>query len=412
MNPVFQKRFISWHGYHQFDRSIWYEIKALSLLFAATLLTVPSSYAASILVNSSVDNSTSGDRQCTLREAINNANEGNDTTNGDCLAGDAQNNAIDLTQLNENVVFLTQGPLEISGRMTLTGPGAETLILNGQNNQQIFYVKENAHVNITGMTITQGKLRYGFGGGLKNLGTTTLVDTRFTDNDAKIGGAIYNKGNLTIVNSYFSNNHADDKGGGLYNLKDLTLIKSTVTENTAERGSGVFNNADDGGPGYLYLEESYIYDNSGYDCANLGLIFTDTLSEIRDASCQTELNPEFSPPMLVSLATFEAAPQTKNRVRLTWRTLSEHNHVGFLLWRAQLPETIATCEEAVRLQAYQAVQQLTFQVAQTGERTQGHHYAYVDKTVKSGKTYCYLLQDVDIEGNLTEHWAFLLTVTP
>jgi len=410
MNPVFQERFISWHGFHQ--RSIGYEIKALSLLFAITLLTVPSSYAASILVNSSVDNLTPGDRQCTLREAINNANEGNDTTHGDCLAGDIQNNEIDLTQLNEKTVFLTQGRLEINGNMTLTGPGVDKLILNGQNNQQIFYVKENAHINITGMSITQGKVRYDFGGGLKNLGTTTLVDTRFTGNYAKIGGAIYNKGNLTVVNSYFSNNQADDKGGGLYNLKDLTLIKSTITENTAQRGSGVFNNADDGGPGYLYLEESYIYNNSGYDCANVGLIFTDMLSEIRDASCQTELNPELSPPMLVSLATFEAIPQTQHQVHLTWKTLSEDNHAGFLLWRAQLPETIATCEEAVRLQAYQAVQQLTFQAAQTGQRTQGHHYAYVDKTVKAGKKYCYLLQDVDIEGNLTEHWAFLRTVTP
>lgn len=410
MNPVFQERFISWHGYHQ--KSIGYKIKALSLLFAITLLTVPSSYAASILVNSSVDNLTRGDGQCTLREAIHNANEGSDTTNGDCLAGDTQNNEINLTQLNEKEVFLTQGPLEISGHMTLTGSDVDMLILNGQNNQQIFYVKESADVNIISMTITQGKVRYGFGGGLKNLGTTTLVDTRFTDNHAKIGGAIYNKGNLTIVNSYFLNNQADDKGGGLYNLKDLTLIKSTVTENTAERGSGVFNNADDGGAGYLYLEESYIYNNSGYDCANVGLIFTDMLSEISDASCQTELDPELSPPMLVSLADFKAVPQTQNRVRLSWRTRSEYNHVGFFLWRAQLPETIATCEEAVRLQAYQAEQQLTFQAAQTGKRTEGDHYAYVDKTVTAGNRYCYLLQDVNIAGNLTEHWAFLRSVTP
>ncbi|MCP2730897.1 CSLREA domain-containing protein [Limnofasciculus baicalensis] len=40
-----------------------------------------------IVVNISADNINAGDGNCTLREAINNANTNSDTTKGDCLAG-------------------------------------------------------------------------------------------------------------------------------------------------------------------------------------------------------------------------------------------------------------------------------------------------------------------------------------
>jgi CSLREA domain-containing protein len=52
-------------------------------------LTTTRAHAASIVVNSNIDevSSTSGDGNCTLREAIQNANTDSDTTGGDCTAG-------------------------------------------------------------------------------------------------------------------------------------------------------------------------------------------------------------------------------------------------------------------------------------------------------------------------------------
>ncbi len=43
--------------------------------------------AATITVNTSLDNATAGDGDCTLREALTNANSDSDTTGGDCAAG-------------------------------------------------------------------------------------------------------------------------------------------------------------------------------------------------------------------------------------------------------------------------------------------------------------------------------------
>ncbi len=48
---------------------------------------MPVARAATITVNSTADNLTAGDGNCTLREAIMNANSDSDTTGGDCSAG-------------------------------------------------------------------------------------------------------------------------------------------------------------------------------------------------------------------------------------------------------------------------------------------------------------------------------------
>ena len=45
--------------------------------------------AATLTVNTTADNTTASDGNCTLREAITNANANSDTTGGDCAAGTA-----------------------------------------------------------------------------------------------------------------------------------------------------------------------------------------------------------------------------------------------------------------------------------------------------------------------------------
>src|SRR5688572_18872668 len=54
-------------------------------IFSLNLLSVAAQ--ATIVVNSSADNTTVGDGECTLREAITNANNNTDSTGGDCAAG-------------------------------------------------------------------------------------------------------------------------------------------------------------------------------------------------------------------------------------------------------------------------------------------------------------------------------------
>ena len=67
--------------------------------------------AAIIIVNTAADNATPGDGDCTLREAINNANSGGDTTGGDCVPGTVGLDQISFTGLGASIISLTAGDL-------------------------------------------------------------------------------------------------------------------------------------------------------------------------------------------------------------------------------------------------------------------------------------------------------------
>ena len=54
-----------------------------------TVNTTVNAAPTSMVVNTTADNTTAGDSNCTLREAMTNANNNNDTTGGDCAAGSA-----------------------------------------------------------------------------------------------------------------------------------------------------------------------------------------------------------------------------------------------------------------------------------------------------------------------------------
>lgn len=70
-------------------RGRWRPPLAALAALAVSAAFVPGAQAASIVVDSLADTATSGDGDCTLREAIHNANSlGGDTTGGDCATGD------------------------------------------------------------------------------------------------------------------------------------------------------------------------------------------------------------------------------------------------------------------------------------------------------------------------------------
>src|SRR5262249_31608960 len=93
---------------------------------------------SSITVNSTADNTTAGNGQCTLREAIANANSNSDTTGGDCPTG----NGTDTIQFSvTGTISLTNGELALSDSVNISGPGANQLTIqrdNGAPNSRIF----------------------------------------------------------------------------------------------------------------------------------------------------------------------------------------------------------------------------------------------------------------------------------
>jgi CSLREA domain-containing protein len=186
---------------------------------------------ATTLTVNSLEDTTIADERCTLREALDNANHDNAGI-GDCEAGN-QDDVIDLSGLNGIITLSSQ--LEISSNLTLEGPGAEILTLDGDRKYLVLWIKSDTTVKIKGLKISRG-----YGGGVKNEGILTIEESTVSENwvDSRSGG-IYNDGNLILTNSTVSENFASSWGGGIYNeMGTLTLNESTVSENSAGSWGG------------------------------------------------------------------------------------------------------------------------------------------------------------------------------
>lgn len=180
----------------------------------------------------------------------------------------------------ENVTDIQVGPqLVIAKDLTIAGPGADILTLDGGGQDRVFFIEDTVYdAVISGLTITGGNAWYdntpsGVGGGIYNEGVLTLDAVTIDDNYAYIaGGGIYTTiGNstsgLTVKNSTISNNSADQDGGGIYIVgfgsHGIQILNSTITANSAKySGSGITDNS-----GYAKIVNSTITLNSSSSTA-------------------------------------------------------------------------------------------------------------------------------------------------
>jgi len=197
-------------------------------------------FAANIVVNTATDDENPGDGKCTLREAVNNANTNNDTTNGDCAAGsNIDVDVIDLINISNKKIRLKLGELFLDDNIWIRGPGANSMFnISGEEKYRIFSVG-GTNVKITGITISRGftkDINWGGGGIIVNQGNLTVDDSKFYFNDAPegCGGGIANLfGSLIISNSYFYDNSAGH-GGAICNFNTavgVILEKDIIQEN-------------------------------------------------------------------------------------------------------------------------------------------------------------------------------------
>ncbi|MGD0259307.1 MAG: choice-of-anchor Q domain-containing protein [Verrucomicrobiota bacterium] len=200
-------------------------MKTLKLLLAALALCAGplSSRANTVTVTSLADDGTSG----TLRGAIQGA-----------ASGGTINFAVTGTILLTNTI----GELAIGRNLTITGPGAKLLAINGNAASGVFNIG-SVTVNISGLTITNGSASQG--GGIYNNGTLTLANCLLSGNSAADGGGIYNNSTLTLANCTLSANSANAStggGGGIENWGTLTLTACTLSGNsTTGLGGGILN---------------------------------------------------------------------------------------------------------------------------------------------------------------------------
>jgi CSLREA domain-containing protein len=233
----------------------------LTVLIGCLMLALPCSSAAArlqapiIIVNSMTDDPTGCPTACTLRSAITTAHPG------------------DVIVFDPNVagVIIVTETLVIDKDLTISGPGADVLALDGGQQVGVLKITAGVTVRISGLAIQNGRSASGGGidtsgelvvmnstfsgnaaddkgGGIANIGTLVVMDSTFSSNTAGFdGGGIYNRGTLIIAASIFSENSVpkDGSGGGILNSRTSTVTASTFSGNTAGYSGGGIGNGGD-----------------------------------------------------------------------------------------------------------------------------------------------------------------------
>ena len=215
-----------------------------------------------------------------------------DTIDGDYSAGHLTlREAIALTNNNAGADAISFSPtvfntpqtivlggteLLVSDSVTITGPGAGLLTVNGNNASRVFEINGPGTLNVTmtGLTVTGGNQSTSFNnsGILDSDEVLTLDGVVITGNSSTYGpgGGLEVTGPsplVTVRNSTISNNGAPSFGGGIsaFGGASLLLLDSTVSGNSTTTvqysGSGA-GGIYFGGAGSLTIRNSTIAGNS------------------------------------------------------------------------------------------------------------------------------------------------------
>ncbi len=227
---------------------------------------------AIITVTSLTDDGSGG---VTLREAL-------EAANTDTLVDGVRGSGTDTIQFAaglfaspEQTITLGGTELLIASNLTITGPGASLLSIDGNAASRIFRVASGSNATLTGLTLTNGNAD--LGGGIQNVGTLTLSYCTLSGNSSTaVGGGIGNVGTLTLNHCTLANNSATTFGGGIYSFGTLTLNHSTVADNTSGAdGGGLYNDS----TGALTVSHSTLSGNSaGVNGGGIHNVGTLTLS--------------------------------------------------------------------------------------------------------------------------------------
>ncbi|MGH2950810.1 MAG: right-handed parallel beta-helix repeat-containing protein, partial [Solirubrobacterales bacterium] len=226
----------------------------------ASAVLAPAAQADTFQVTSTEDELDPGptavecDDDCTLREALYEAND--DSDGPDTITFAANVTGTITVDAGYDQFYIQEG-------VTIQGPGANVLAISGGDDRRVFYVNTDEEgephesVTISGLTLTQGFTPF-YGGALYSYDSAlTLADVVVDDNYAGIdGGGVWSSdGRLTITNSLFTGNVVENYDGGALALEDTedsdaddveVLISGSVfSGNSAGDGDG------DGGALYL-----------------------------------------------------------------------------------------------------------------------------------------------------------------
>jgi fibronectin-binding autotransporter adhesin len=188
------------------------------------------------------------------------------------LASSVAGETIQFARSAYGTITLSSGPLVVASSVTIDGPGATNLTINGNDAFQDLRVQAAVTARVSGLTITGGEAPtsypYNVGGGIFNAGTLTVANCVVTKNSAPgydQGGGIFNAGSLTVTGSVLSDNTADS-GGGISSYRgDVNVTNCVISGNSGAFGGGISSYQGD-----VNVTNCVISGNAGAGVVNTG----------------------------------------------------------------------------------------------------------------------------------------------
>ncbi|MBC8171273.1 MAG: hypothetical protein H7X77_06360, partial [Anaerolineae bacterium] len=218
----------------------------LIFMLVLTLVPVTTVYGATIEVEVGTDpNPPVTDGNCTLREAIENANDDLPTWT-DCTSGAA---GVDTITFKAGVTKVTwtngtqTGEIFVDENLNIAQP----IILDGGGVSRLFRIASDATLTMANVTMQNG-FTLGAGGViLIDSGELVLVNCNVKDNEAEgTGGAIAafgSENNVDITNCNFENNIAGTDGGAISKITngEMNITTSKFVDNKADNSGGAIH---------------------------------------------------------------------------------------------------------------------------------------------------------------------------
>lgn len=193
------------------------------------------------------------------------------------LAAATDGDTIDFALAPAAVITLAS-ELVVAANVTIAGPGASALTIDGDAGSRVFHVSPSALVTISDLTVANGNAGDDGGGGIYNEGgSLTLRRVVVRQCVGSYGGGILNdaggaSSSLTVVDSTVDDNQTTGaSGGGIYNdgttnVATLVVERCTISRNTASGtnsfGGGILNSGFASGEGTATVRASTISGNT------------------------------------------------------------------------------------------------------------------------------------------------------
>ena len=154
------------------------------------------------------------------------------------------------------------GPLVVNSNVTIVGPGADRLTLDGANETLLFRIESGVTAHIRGVTMLNGGWSEACdarSGSIYNYGHLFVTDTVISNGEGLFGGALHNEGAAILLDCTIVGNTSSFGGGGaVFNTATLDMIRCTVADNTGFLG-GAIANLD---TGEVTITDSKLFGNS------------------------------------------------------------------------------------------------------------------------------------------------------